>query len=70
MPDTFTNNFIMNHDIYTYFARRIHDIHQLTHRTNVRASYIKIFGMKVLNKIQAALRSLPSVYILNTNSIF
>ena len=64
--DSFTNYFIMNHDIHTYFTRRIHDIHQLTHRTNVRASWIKMFGMKVWNKIPAALRSLPSVYIFKS----
>ena len=66
MPVSFTNYFIMNHDIHTHFTRGIHDIHQLTHRTNVRASCIKIFCMKVLNKIPAALRSLPSVYIFKT----
>ena len=65
MPDSFTNYFIMNHDIHTHFTRGIHDIHthltsgihdihQLIHRTNVRASCITIFGMKVWNKIPAA----------------
>ena len=66
MPDSFTNYFIMNHDIHTHFTRGIHDIHQLTQRTNVRASCIKIVGMKVWNKIAAALRSLPSVYIFKS----
>ena len=45
----------MNHDIHTNFKRRIHDIHQLTHRTNVGASCIKIFGMKVWNEIPSVL---------------
>ena len=66
MPDSLTNYFIMNHDIHTHFTRGIHDIHQLTYRTDVRASCIKIFGMKVWNKILAALRSLPSVYLFKS----
>ena len=66
MPDPFTNYFIMNHDIRTHFTRGIHDIHQLTHRTNIRAPCIKIFVMKVWNKIPAALRSLPGVHIFKS----
>ena len=66
MPDSFTNYFIINHDIHTHLTRGIHDIHQRTHRTNVRASSIKIFGMKVWNKIPAALRELSCVYIFKS----
>ena len=66
MPDSFTNYFVMNPDIHTHFTRGIHDIQQLTYRTNVRASCIKIFGMRVWNKLPAALRSLPSVYIFKS----
>ena len=65
-PDSFTISFIMNYDIHTHFTRGKHDIHQLTHRTNVRASCIKISGMKIWNKIPTALRSLPSVYIFKS----
>ena len=65
-PDSFTNYFLMTPDIHTHFTRGIHDIHQLTHRIIVRASCIKIFGMKVWNKIPTALRSLSSVCIFKS----
>ena len=66
MPDSFTNYFIMNNDNRIHCTRGIHDIHQLTQRTNVRVSCIKIFGMTVWNNIPAALRSLPSAYIFKS----
>ena len=43
MPDSFINYFIMNHDIHAHLTKGIHDIHQLTQRTNVRASCINIW---------------------------
>jgi hypothetical protein len=51
LPSQFCNIFISNDEIHEHNTRMKYNIHQISHRTNIRAKSIRIYGAKIWNTL-------------------
>jgi hypothetical protein len=60
LPFQFSNIFISNNEIHHYDTRNKHNIHQISHRINVRAKSIRVYGAKVWNALDKFIIDTPT----------
>ena len=70
LPLYLSNLFITDSDIHYHYTRQHSNLHVIRHNTSVRASGIKIFGVKIWNLFVSVLKTAPSLNIFTNKFTF
>ena len=66
LPKVLCSMFQLNSSIYSHDTRQRHNIHQISHKLNVRKFTVRIAGPLLWNALPTDLRSVPNEKIFSS----